>query len=190
MKVKNFVLGFGILVVYALVLWQGTQAFYPVPEWNDFCSERGIRPFPVDRGDVANCEFSQELNVKQLACEKAKGHFVYEYDENGCVVDGVCDECQIEYNEARDNYSKNIFIISLIVGVITFIVGYFILSIEPVGSALMASGVWALFYGTVWNWRNFGNIPRFILLLAVLVVLIWLAVRLNKKGRIFKRRKK
>ena len=90
---------------------------------------------------------------------------------------------KINYDMARDRYSKNVFIISLVAGVITFIVGFFVLSIEPVGSALIGSGIWAIFYGTVWNWRNFGNVWRFLLLLVVLIVLIWLAVRLNRKRK-------
>ena len=182
---KNFVLGVGIFVVYALVLWQGVQAFYPAPEYEDFCGSRGVRPFPFDRG--VDCTVSGELRNKMDSCSDAKGLIRNQYDDDGCVVDVECDECNLDYDVARGDYLKNIFIISLIVGVITLIVGFSILKIEPVGSALLASGIWAIFYGTVRNWSNFGNIWRFILLLVVLIILIWVAVRLNKrKGFWFK----
>jgi len=181
MKIKNFILGVGILVVYALVLWQGIQAFYPQPEFDDFCENGFERPFP--RGIDVECGFDADLEDRRNSCERAKGLFRYEYDENGCAIGGGCDECNINYNEARDEYSRNIFIISLIIGVVTFALGFFILSIEPVGSALLGSGIWAIFYGTVWNWRNFSNIVRFVLLLIVLVALIWVAIRLNRKKR-------
>ena len=178
MQVKKIVLGIGILVVYALALWQGMEAFYPTPQWDDFCQEGFPRaPFVKE----AECDFPSELAEKEGACSKAKGYFRYEYDENGCVVDGVCDECSIEYEDALDAHSKNVFIFSLIAGVVTFVIGFSILSIEPVGSALLASGVWAVFWGTVANWRNFGQITRFIILIVVLIALIWIAVKFAKK---------
>lgn len=179
MKIKNFVLGIGIVVVYALMLWQGIETFYPEPKYEDFCDVNiGPRSFP----EIAqtNCVFPPNLEAKQNACYKAKGEFRYEYDEKGCIIDGYCDECSIFFNEASDKYSRNIFIISLITGFITFIIGFAILKIEPVGSALIGSGIWAIFYGTVRNWRNFGAGIRFALLFVVLIILIWLAIRLNK----------
>jgi len=94
MKLKNIVLGLGIVIVYALVLWQGTQAFYPPPEWDDFCD---FNPrVPLKRfDDRVDCSFNQEVNDKGIACEREKGFFVEEYDENGCVIDGFCDdECK------------------------------------------------------------------------------------------------
>jgi len=181
MRVKNIILGIGIFVVYALVLWQGIQAFYPAPEWDDFCSfDESRKPFNID-GD--KCSFSQEVESKRDSCNNVGGLFQAEYDSNGCVIDGYCDECQLNYDSSRDEYSRNIFIISLVVGFITLIVGFFVLKIEPVGSALIASGIWAVFYGTVWNWRNFGAFLKFAILLVVLVVLIWFAIRINKKRK-------
>jgi hypothetical protein len=181
MKLKNFVLGMGILIVYALALWQGIQAFYPEPMYDDFCSFReGPRSIPVDGKE---CGFSQELRTKEQACWDAKGQFRYDYDDDGCPVDGTCDECSIKYEEARDKYSRNVFLISLVIAIITFVVGFSILSVEPVGSALLASGVWAVFFGTVINWRNFSNSIRFVLLFVVLVVLIWITVRMNRKNK-------
>lgn len=182
MNVKNMVLGIGIVVVYALALWQGIQAFYPTPEWNDYC-ESDFRSVPFKDG--VQCDYNRVVEDKAVECNSAGGWFRYEYDENGCVVDGYCDECQISYNDASDKYSRNVFIISLIVGILTFIVGFLILSVEPVGSSLLASGVWAVFYGTVWNWRNFGTGWRFGLLILVLVVLVWIALRLNRKKKSF-----
>ena len=182
MKIKNFVLGFGILVIYALALWQGITAFYPAPEYEDFCDSREV-PRLFGREGPIDCGFSQELRNKEQACWDAKGEFRYDYDENGCPVDGYCDGCRISYDEARDKYSRNVFIISLVIAVITFVVGFSVLSVEPVGSALLASGVWAVFFGTVINWRNFSNSIRFVLLFIVLVVLIWIALRLNKKKK-------
>ncbi len=165
MNVKNLVLGIGIVVVFALVLWQGVEAFMPSPQWEDYCNENTIPAIPVkpeaeEREDcVAN---------------------------GGVWRNGYCDyysECQRQYNEASGRHSQKVFFVSLIVAVIAVIIGFTFLKIEPVGSALIGSGIWAIFYGSVVNWRNFSTTIRFVLLLLVLVLLIWLTVKLNKKKR-------
>ena len=68
-----------------------------------------------------------------------------------------------------------------IIGILVFVAGFFLLSTEPVGSALMSGGIWAVFYGVVKNWRNFSESWRFLLLFVLLIVLIWLALRFNRK---------
>lgn len=180
MRIRNFILGLGILIVFALALWQGMEAFYPSPQYNDYCDYQ-YRNLPT-KADV-NCSYPSDLDSKQNACYKIGGEFRYDYDENGCIIGGYCDDCSIKYNDASDIHSRNVFIISLIIGVLALIVGFSILSVEPVGSALLASGIWSVFYGTVINWRNFGNSLRFIILAVILLVLIWIALRLNKKSK-------
>ncbi|MBU0760497.1 MAG: hypothetical protein KJ600_00205 [Nanoarchaeota archaeon] len=167
MKIKNLVLGIGIVVVFALTLWQGIEAFHSSPQWDDFCGERTTTPRPLDKP-------ADQITLPE--CEQQGGVWQDEY----------CDfyyECQQEFNHAEDAHSKIVFTISLIAALASIILGYFILSVEPVGSALIASGIWAIFYGSAINWRNFSSIIRFSLLLVALVLLIWLAMRLNKKKK-------
>lgn len=183
MNVKNLVLGIGIVIVFALVLWQGIEAFYPSPLYENFCKNREfeISPAkPLPSGITLNCTFSKTLQEEEQQCYSQKGRPIYEYDNNGCAIAiKECDMCQKQFDDAMNQHSKIVFFVALIVGIITLIVGYAILSIEPVGSALIGSGIWSFFYGTVVNWRNFTNIWRFLLLLLALVLLIWIAIRLN-----------
>lgn len=189
MKFKNIILGLGIFVVYALVLWQGIQAFYPAPEYNDYCDFRsqyyysGAYPIAKPIGVGENCTVNPSQQEYDL-CVQQEGNLVAgSYDSYGCPLNFECDTCNKIFNEAQDGYSRNVFIISLIVGLLTFVVGFFVLKIEPVGSALLASGLWAIVYGTAFNWRNFGNSLRFGILLLVLLALIWIAMRLNKEKK-------
>ncbi|MGV8142670.1 MAG: hypothetical protein ACP5NS_03475 [Candidatus Pacearchaeota archaeon] len=180
MKMKNLVLGIGIFIVFALVLFQGLETFYPTPMYEDYCS---FRSGPVAIGKPVECLNVPALQTKADACWQSKGEFVYEYDANGCPVDGYCDACRIDYEAALDVHSNRVFIISVIIGILVFVVGLFLLATEPVGSALMASGIWSIFYGVVKNWRNFSNSWRFLLLFVLLIVLIWVALRFNSKRK-------
>ena len=186
-SVKNLILGIGIFIVYLLMLGYGIEAFYPSPKYEDFCSFEGGR-YPVKAYDYTggNCTFSKSLQDAQDQCYADGGQPVFEYDNNGCTAAiKECDYCNKEFNDANKAYSKIVFVISLIAGVITLIVGFAILSVEPVGSALMASGVGAIVYGSIRNWQNLSDIWRFLLLLASLVLLIWIALRINKEKKGF-----
>ena len=179
MKVRKVILGLGILIIYGLALSQGIQTFYPEPEFEDFCEVPEVSNDFISE----DCEFSQSLITKENSCEKTGGLFVREYGDDGCVVDGYCNICLESYENALDDYSQRVFIFSLIIGFMTLILGIFVLKVEPVGSALMASGIWAIFYGTLRNWRNFSNGWRFLLLFAVLLFLIWIGMKFGYKKR-------
>ncbi|MAG27099.1 hypothetical protein CMI47_16300, partial [Candidatus Pacearchaeota archaeon] len=140
-NVKNIILGIGIVIVFALVLWQGIETFYPSPEYEDFCDESKTS---IVIEDQAQCE---DIGGKWNADGIARP--VRTVDGNELEVSGFCDRdftCREELDEARDRHSWAVFIISLIVAIVAVIVGYSLLSAEPVGSALIASGVWAIFY--------------------------------------------
>jgi hypothetical protein len=155
-NVKNLVLGVGIIIVFALVLWQGIEAFYPSPQWDDFCEERNFPRPAIDEEPEKIPEIKDDFET-----------------------------CQKEYDLARDSHAKITFIVSLIVAIAALLIGHTILSIEPVGSALMGSGIWAIFWGSVVNWRNFSSIGRFLLLLMALILLIYLAIKSNQKKNSF-----
>ena len=162
MNVKNLVLGIGIVIVFALALWQGIETFYPSPQWDSYCTSNEIASPIISEKEMPTIE----------NCTA----------QGGTWTNGYCDyyfECQQQFDTAQDSHAKVAFIISIIVGFLALIVGYSILSTEPVGSALFGSGIWSFFYGTVINWRNFTNIWRFLLLLLALALIIWLAIKLN-----------
>jgi len=184
MNMKNLVLGIGIIIVFGLVLHYGIEAFYQTPQYDKYCNASRYYSYPVPEklpAQAVNCTYSKALREAENKCFAEQGQPVYDYDDNGCTsAVKECDYCNKYFNEAQDEHAKTAFIISIIAGLIVIILGYAILSTEPVGSALMGSGIWAFFYGAVINWRNLSNIWRFLLLLVALILLIWIAIRLNK----------
>ncbi|HLC54552.1 MAG TPA: hypothetical protein VJK07_02885 [Candidatus Nanoarchaeia archaeon] len=186
MNVKNLVLGIGIFIVYLLVLNYGIEAFYPSPQYDEFCrGQQGYYAEPVPKTIRAgvNCTINPSPQ-QQDVCARDGGNLVADtYDANGCALTFKCDMCNKEFNDAQKVHSQKVFIISIIAGIITLLLGYAILTTEPVGSALMASGVGALVYGSIRNWQNLSNIWKFLLLLTALILLIWIAFKINKEGK-------
>jgi len=183
MNVKNIVLGFGIFIVFLFLLHNGIRAFYPAPDYNTFCNSTTLYPQKIPAVDV-NCTLPSSLSIQQEQCYSDRGQPVYSYNEQNCIT-GLkeCNYCQKNFDDASKSYNRIVFIIALIVGIIALLTGYTILSIEPVDSALMASGIGSIIYGTASNWENLGNMGRFILLLFSLIILIWIALRINKKKK-------
>ncbi|MAE49893.1 hypothetical protein CMI48_03630, partial [Candidatus Pacearchaeota archaeon] len=68
----------------------------------------------------------------------------------------------------------------------TLLVGYGFGKVEPVGSALLAGGIGAIFIGVVSRWDALNDVWRFILLVLALVLLVWLAVQVNREGKWWK----
>lgn len=183
MNVKNLILGIGIFIVYMLMLGYGVEAFYPSPEYNDFCKTGN--DYSRFKGYIAeNCSYSMQIQEAESQCYQQEGMPVYEYNNQGCAISVKdCDLCNKEFNDSIDQHNKIVFVIALIVGLITLVVGYSVLSVEPVGSALLASGIGAIFYGSVRNWNNLSDVLRFLLLVVALVFLIWITLRLNKSNK-------
>lgn len=184
MNVKNLVLGVGIFIVFMFLLHNGIRAFYVEPEYKSYCnltqSYESYPKFYPTEGN--NCTYLISVRESEQACYSEEGNPVYNYSEQGCVLNVIkCDYCNKYYNEAVQEYNRNVFVIALIVGIIVLFLGFAKLSTEPVGSALMASGIGAIMYGTIGNWGNLGNLGRFLLLLLALALLIWIALKINRK---------
>ena len=190
MNVKNLVLGIGIFIVYLLMLGYGIEAFYPSPQYDKFCTGTdggrytSPQPYPlkgIESTSAGNCTFIKSVQEQTEQCANDGGFAVYAYDDAGCVSSvKECNLCQKNYDSAQKAYSKVLFLIAMLAGILTLFLGYKILSVEPVGSALMASGVGAMLYGSIRNWQNLSDIWRFLLLLVALILLIWIALRINK----------
>ncbi len=175
------ILGAGIFVVFILVMLQGLKTFYPDPERNDFCNFKTISS---NVGTAKDCKFIPEISLKERHCyDEIKGEFIWEYDIDGCPINGYCDLCGKDHEDALDIHSRKVFVISIIIGLLTFVVGLFLLSKEPVGSALMASGIGSVFYGVIVNWRNFDGAWKFLILFILLIILILLALKFNEKRK-------
>lgn len=92
-----------------------------------------------------------------------------------------------DYDEYKDEDNKRNLVVSVIcivIGISIIILGYFLLKLDIIGIALMASGIGAIIIGGLFNWSNFGEMWRFLLLLVAFVFLILLAIRLNKKKQL------
>ncbi len=173
MKVtKSKLVIFSVAVAFVSVFFfaYAVQAVYPAPDYEDFCNVS-----------------SPKMVQSEVACVEAGGRWT-DYDpiryqgSNGAVEDdikGRCDadfECREEYDAVRDVYERNVFFANLIIGLLVFVVAFF-LGLEAVSSGLMGGALMLIVYGTLRYWGELSDVWRTFILGIVLVVLIWLGYK-------------
>ncbi len=164
MSIKNVVIGIAIVILTIFVVVYGIGMFYERPEYTDFCP------------DV------YQINTK-AECINAGG--VWYEGESESESAGHCEadiSCYDEYDEAQESYSRNIFLITLPLGIVLIIAGIVIFGLETVGAGLAGGGIGILLWGVGGYWMYGSNLLKFLLSLVGLVAVIWLAYWFNKKS--------
>ncbi|OIO42129.1 hypothetical protein COU56_02180 [Candidatus Pacearchaeota archaeon CG10_big_fil_rev_8_21_14_0_10_31_9] len=167
--IKNIIFAIAIIVLTSFVVIYGIQAFYDRPEYNNYCPE--IR--------------SAEYVNSSARCEQLNGRWnTFDGPKPVDGPNGYCDldyYCRQDYEAVNKIYSRNLFIITVPIGIILLLVGGALFSLEAVGAGIMGGGVVTLIYGAGNYWPDATDIFRFIISLVGLVIVIFLAYWLNKE---------
>ncbi len=200
MSLKNYVIGIAILILTIAVAVNGINLFYgDNPEYNDFCSSDRY-PRAIDGNESvcpAVCVEMWEINPEIQTCE-------FNECGSGCGPDGVNTfetqaQCEIvlsgetcfdAYEQAREDYSRNLFFITLILGLVIIAIGALVFGLESVGAGLMAGGVGVILWGIGEFWKYADDWLKFVLSLLGLAALIWLAYYFNEMFSLDKKGKK
>ncbi len=177
-RFRKFVLGFAIGIIFTLFVFYGIRTFYPEPDYSKMCFEsRFSNPYPAYKEpSLINQTRCDALvgTIDSLSCEPQYRTTIYNQTVD-CYVP-MCNTCSEQYDNAREKYDSNVFIISIIAGGIALLAGV-ILGVEAVGSGLMFGGVLTILFGVIRNWGHLGNIAKFIILGIVLAALIFIGYK-------------
>jgi hypothetical protein len=179
--IKSIALAASIVIVLNLFVGMGIKTFYDRPQFNDFC--------PVDVPQYAD----------QALCEAAGGKWypLNTFPEKAPrivppppAIDGTlqlqpyCDPyftCQKQFEERDTVYTRNVFIIWVVTGLVSLLIGFRIAASPPVSSGFVFGGVVAFIVGTTTYWGDMDEYLRFIVLGIALAALIYIGYR--KLGR-------
>jgi len=175
MNIKNIIFGLAIIILTSFVVIYGMQSFYPRPVYEDFCSQKR----------------SLELANTQPTCEAKEGKWInYNYEIPRSVVaeeknpTGYCDldyYCRQDYEAESKKYSKNLFVMTVPIGIILLVIGAALFNLEAVGAGIMGGGIVTLIYGAGNYWPEATDVFRFIISLVGLIVVIFLTYWLNNR---------
>jgi hypothetical protein len=196
-KFKYVLLAIAIAIVFVFFVGFGIASFYKSPQYEDFCRERGkffdevteqkcseiggkwnaaeiARPLAKIDNDQLLCTKTSEIDdAVTLNCQTQE-----QLDNQGyCDWDFYCRE---EFDNARELYNRNVFIVATGIGILVLIIG-FALKMASVSAGLMSGGVLTLLYGVMRYWTDLPDYGRFIILGITLGILIWLGYKRVRK---------
>lgn len=184
MEIKKVSLTIGIAVLFALFIGFAIDAFYAGPEYNDFCKSKSYpypeKPYPT-QVDITKC---QQLNYKDsiyTSCTQDIGYVAYDIDEKGCQINPYCETCQVKFDAANKIYSRNLFFIAAVIGIIAIIAGLVYVKLDAIASGFMFGGILLLIYGTIRVFGDLSRIMRVIVLFIELVLLVYIGIKKSKK---------
>lgn len=172
-KVLSAVFGIGIAVVVYVTMLLGIQAFYPEPDYNDFCTEQ-IRYAEPMLG-YEGCNDAMTLGECREIISEGKG--------------GVNEmqKCNEQYSDANEAYGRNFFIIASILGVAALIISFFLflhvtsITVTNITAGVACSGIVMILWAFIRGWESTDDQMKFVVGLIIAVIVITLSVLLNKR---------
>jgi hypothetical protein len=169
-KVKQTILAVAIAIVLALFVGFAIHAWSPGPKYDVYCRPALNKPFYAK----ADCEAAGGVWTDYGAAAAPK------CPPNEPCATGYCDvytRCSKQFNDANSVYTRTVFIIATIAGIIAVFVGGVVLKLESVSSGIMGGGVLTMIYGIIRYWMDASNLLRVVILGIILVVLIWMGYK-------------
>lgn len=178
-NMKTVALALSIIIVLNLFVGFGIKTFYPGPELEDFC------PIEKTAQSFTNKESCQAAGGQWFADGGLRPIRASIIEEGQEKPTGWCDAmytCRKEYREVDDLYSRNVFIVFMVAGLISMGAGWLVSTSTAVSSGLVFGGVLAFIIGTIRYWSGMHDYLRFVILGLTLAILIWIGyAKLNKK---------
>jgi VIT1/CCC1 family predicted Fe2+/Mn2+ transporter len=172
-KVLSAVFGIGIAVVVYVSMLLGIQAFYPAPDYDDFCTEQ-IRYSEPMLG-YEGCTDDMTLGQCRQAIKE------------GEAGDTKMQKCHEDWDKAEESYSRNFFIIASILGVLAVLVSFFLfikvtgITVTNITAGIACSGIVMILWAFIRGWEGTDDKLKFVVGLIIAAIVITLSVILNKK---------
>jgi len=165
MKMKETILGIVIAILLVLTIGYGINTFYESPKYENFC------PNVYDKYDKVSCEEIGGVWMNNTI-EKTEPRM------DSCQIPTGCSE---NFEEVNEKYSRNLFLITLPLGILVIVLGAILFGLEFIEAGLMGGGVLTILYGVINYWRYSGDVLKFLLSFVGLVIVIWFGYWISKR---------
>jgi hypothetical protein len=153
----------GIAIIVNLFLVYAVRVLYEEPAFTDFCPEKQVN----------------EAITTAESCVAVGGQWNANMPGDKTVPAGYCDvnfTCQKGYDAVNKVYTRNVFVIFVIAGIILLVGSVFLRGSEAVSLGLSFGGVLALIVGSLSYWSDMNDVLRVVILgvaLAALISIAW-----------------
>lgn len=150
---KKIALGFGIAIIFPMMVHYGFATFSAPPELPKYETlTYGWSKIDQDDKRIAREPTEEEKNEESRKKEKNK-------------------KLALAYEKEMKQYSENQFYVIVPLGILAILIGIFI-PLQAIGTGLIFGGVFSIIEGYLGYWYYLSNELRFISLLIAFIVLI------------------
>ncbi len=165
-KILKWSVIIGIVIVLNMFFNYALSLVYKEPAYDVYCP---------------NTAQVVEANTKDLCVSKGgQWNQNTAYAPQKMEASGYCDlqfTCRAEYDAARKNYDRNVFVTLVILGALCVLLGNYLKNNLVISQALSIAGVLSFIIASVRYWTSADNLIKVIILAIALGILIWIAVR-------------
>ena len=176
-KVKKIGIVLTIAILFTIFIFAMTNAIYPSPNYEDFCSQEMItKPMPVN-----NCP---DISYQVMNC---RGQINYTYNESGCPITAVCDDCYKAYDVSQKEHNLVLFLVSSIIGILAILFGLFYSKDDEfwdlTRAGFLVGGLISLFIGTGIYYQDMGRFLKPVVILIELFIVLLVTYKVFKKKK-------
>jgi hypothetical protein len=164
-----------IIIVLNLFFNYALSLIYPAPDYSKYCpTEQVINPPATKQECLAVGGQWTENTVPDKTAIRTL--------PNGkqVQVTGYCNQyytCQKNYDAVNKTYGRTVFLVLVVLGIISLLLGLFLRIPDVVTIGLSFGGVLSLVIASIRYWSEAENFVKVLILAAALVALIWVGIK-------------
>ncbi|MES2953535.1 MAG: hypothetical protein V4674_03155 [Patescibacteria group bacterium] len=171
----RFILALAIVIVLNLFFYYAIRSVYAEPDYQAYCPTEQVTTIPQTQDECVSKGGSWSENQYYLDKRMPVPAGV-----PAETVRGYCDvnyTCNKNYQSAHDLYQRNVFVVRVILGVGSLVIGFALAAVEAVSLGLSLGGVLSLIIAMIGYWSKLGQYLQVVVLALSLAALIWLGVK-------------
>lgn len=173
-KILKWALILSIIIILNLFYNVSLDLILDRPQFDEFCPTEQVQK---SIGDKTSCiesggawtQFDERVPVTAEMAPKGEGYCDQQYT------------CRQEYDAARENYEKKVFISLISLGVLTFAVSLFVKSNPVISNALALAAVLDFVIASMRYWQSAEELLKVVILGIALAILFYLAYKKFKE---------
>lgn len=177
-NVLKWILIISIMIVLNLFFNYAVSIVYKEPKFDQFCKPEQVNVVPTNRNECVSkggqwtesASLESNQNNQQTADPKSVNTKVI----SSCDLNFTCSK---NFETALNLYNRNVFILLIIFGIISLLLGFWLSQFTAVSLGLSLGGVLSLIIGSTRYWTQMSDYIRLIILGIALGLLVWLGIK-------------
>jgi hypothetical protein len=171
--ILKWALGIGIIIVLNLFFHFATRLVYKIPEYEDFCQSKQVEIRP-DTEESCVAEGGAWITPAKEYYEEAPMTPPIGAEKAYCDPTYTCRQ---EFEDVRDVYQRNVFVVMVVLGLVSLILGFALAANEAISLGLSYGGILSFIIASIQYWSAMDDYLRVIILALALAILIYLGYR-------------